>query len=534
MSLLNHSPETSGNGKAPELGIRANLAQFSLLILVNAFVGAMVGLERSILPAIAEQEFLLAARTAVLSFIVVFGISKAITNYFAGRFSDAYGRKIVLVAGWLTAIPVPFLLMWAPSWTWILVANAFLGISQGMTWSTTVIMKIDLAGPKMRGFAMGINEFSGYIAVALAALGTGYLASVYGLRPQPFYLGVAFVIAGLLTSVLLVRETQHHAHHEGSLAHATGKERISSQREIFRKTSFTDRNLSSISQAGLVNNLNDGMAWGLFPLFFAIAGMSLKQIAWLAAIYPAVWGLGQLYTGALSDRIGRKVLIVGGMWVQAGGIVAIALSNGFAGFVSGAVLLGCGTAMVYPTLLAAIGDTTHPSWRASAVGVYRLWRDLGYAAGAIIAGVVADLLGMNASLWIIAALTFTSGLIVAIRMSETRELLPGAPVDCISVDDLTRRMHSGKALEIIDVRTTAEFANGHIDGARNLPLSELDRSSLVDQSGVLVVTVCGKGGGRSEQGAEKLRALGLQAVYSLCGGTDAWLAHKERSKQTGM
>ncbi len=534
MSSSDHSADDSAKGTAPELGIRANLAQFSLLILVNAFVGAMVGLERSILPAIAEQEFLLAARTAVLSFIVVFGVTKAITNYFAGRFSDAYGRKIILVAGWVTAIPVPFLLMWAPSWTWILVANAFLGISQGMTWSTTVIMKIDLAGPKMRGFAMGINEFSGYIAVALAALGTGYIASVYGLRPQPFYLGVAFVVAGLLISVFLVRETQHHAHHEGSLAHAAGKERISSQGEIFRKTSFTDRNLSSISQAGLVNNLNDGMAWGLFPLFFAIAGMSLKQIAWLAAIYPAVWGLGQLYTGALSDRIGRKVLIVGGMWVQAGGIVVIALANGFTGFASGAVLLGAGTAMVYPTLLAAIGDTTHPSWRASAVGVYRLWRDLGYAAGAIIAGVVADLLGMNASLWIIAALTFTSGLIVATRMRETREQMPDSTVDCIAVDDLDRRMHNGESLVIIDVRTAAEYAGGHIDGARNVPLDELARSTVGARPGELVVTVCGKGGGRSEQGAEKLRALGMEAVRSLCGGTDAWLAHKYGSKQTGI
>ncbi len=409
----------SQHTKPPELGIRANLAQFTLLVIVNAFVGAMVGMERSILPAIAEQDFLLAARTAVLSFIVVFGITKALTNYFAGRFSDAYGRKVVLVAGWIVAIPVPFLLMWAPSWTWILVANAFLGISQGLTWSTTVIMKIDLAGPKNRGLAMGVNEFAGYVAVALAALGTGYVASVYGLRPEPFYLGVVFVVLGLLASVFLVRETRHHAHHEGRLAHAAEQERISSQGEIFRRTSFTDRNLSAISQAGLVNNLNDGMAWGLFPLFFAIAGMNLKQIAWLAAIYPAVWGMGQLYTGALSDRVGRKVLIVWGMWVQAGAIVVIALSGAFTGFAIGAVLLGAGTAMVYPTLLAAIGDTTHPSWRASAVGVYRLWRDLGYAVGAILAGVVADLLGISAAMWTIATLTFISGAVVMLRMRET-------------------------------------------------------------------------------------------------------------------
>lgn len=404
---------------APVLGIRANLAQFTLLVVVNAFVGAMVGMERSILPAIAEEEFLLAARTAVLSFIVVFGISKALTNYLAGRFSDRYGRKVVLVIGWLVAAPVPFLLMWATTWSWVLFANLLLGISQGLTWSTTVIMKIDLAGPANRGLAMGLNEFAGYFAVAGAALATGYVAATWGLRPEPFYLGVGFVAAGLLLSVLLVRETQQHADHEASIADGLGLERIPEQREIFMRTSLTDANLSSVSQAGLVNNLNDGMAWGLFPLFFAGAGMSLEQIGWLAAIYPAVWGIGQLYTGALSDRIGRKGLVVGGMWVQATGIAVLALSGQFTGFAAGAVLLGAGTAMVYPTLLAAIGDVAHPSWRASAVGVYRLWRDLGYAVGAALAGIIADIAGIGASMWAIAALTFVSGLVVLLRMRET-------------------------------------------------------------------------------------------------------------------
>jgi MFS family permease len=408
----------------PELGIRANLAQFALLLLVNAFVGAMVGMERSILPAIAEEEFLLAARSAVLSFIVVFGITKAITNYFAGRFSDVWGRKAILVAGWLVAAPVPFLLMWAPSWSWVLFANCLLGISQGMTWSTTVIMKIDLAGPEKRGLAMGLNEFSGYFAVALAALATGYVASTWGLRPEPFYLGVGFVAFGLTISVFLVRETRHHADHEASI-HSGPAEKQLSQGEIFKRTSFTDPNLSSVSQAGMINNLNDGMAWGLFPLFFAMAGMDLKQIGWLAAIYPAVWGVGQLFTGALSDHIGRKGLIVGGMWLQAAGIAQITLSNGFPGFAAGAAMLGAGTAMVYPTLLAAIGDVAHPAWRASCVGVYRLWRDLGYAAGALIAGVVADLLGMEAAMWSIAALTFASGLLVLLRMKETHHRVSG-------------------------------------------------------------------------------------------------------------
>ena len=406
--------------QAPVLGLRANLWQFSLLVVVNAFVGAMVGMERSILPAIAEDEFALAARTAVLSFIVVFGVSKAITNYLAGHLSDAYGRKLILVAGWLVAVPVPFILMWAPTWSWILFANLLLGISQGFTWSTTVIMKIDLAGPERRGLAMGLNEFAGYFAVAAAALATGYVASVWGLRPEPFYLGVGFVVCGLLLSVLLVRETSHHADHEASLAGAEFAQAMPGKGEVFMRTSLSDRNLSSISQAGLVNNLNDGMAWGLFPLFFAAAGMSLQQIGWLAAIYPAVWGVGQLYTGALSDRIGRKSLIAAGMWVQAAGIGVLALSSAFAGFAAGAVLLGAGTAMVYPTLLAAIGDTVSPSWRASAVGVYRLWRDLGYAVGAALAGIVADLAGLSASLWLIAALTFLSGVVVSVRMSEAR------------------------------------------------------------------------------------------------------------------
>ncbi len=402
----------------PALGIRANLSQFTMLVIVNAFVGAMVGMERSILPAIAEEEFFLAARTAVLSFIVVFGITKAITNYLAGRFSDRWGRKGVLVVGWLVATPVPFLLMWAPTWSWVLFANFLLGASQGLTWSTTVIMKMDLAGPKRRGLAMGLNEFAGYFAVAAAALATGYVASNWGLRPQPFYLGVGFIAFGLAMSVLLVRETRHHADHEARIHRGPTQEHLS-QGEIFRRTSFTDPNLSSVSQAGMVNNLNDGMAWGLFPLFFAMGGLNLKQIGWLAAIYPAVWGIGQLYTGGLSDRIGRKGLIVWGMWLQAAGIALITISDGFPGFASGAALLGAGTAMVYPTLLAVIGDVTHPAWRASSVGVYRLWRDLGYAVGAVLAGVVADLLGIRAAMWSIAALTFASGLLVLLRMKET-------------------------------------------------------------------------------------------------------------------
>jgi len=401
------------------LGLRENLGQFSLLVLVNAFVGAMVGLERSILPAIAEQEFHLAARAAILSFIVVFGITKAITNYGAGRLADRLGRKHVLVAGWLVAIPVPFLLMWGPSWKWIVAANVLLGVSQGLTWSLTVIMKIDLVGPKRRGLAMGVNEFSGYIAVAASAFATGWIAARYGLRPQPFYLGIVYVACGLLISALLVHDTRDHVAHETALRSAKQADAHVSQREVFWRTTLSDRNLSSVSQAGLVNNLNDGMAWGIFPLYFAAAGIGLERIGVLAALYPATWGMMQLFTGAWSDRIGRKRLIVGGMWVQAIGIAITAATTSFTPFALGSLLLGLGTAMVYPTLLATIGDVAHPGWRASAVGVYRLWRDLGYAIGALLAGVVADAFGLAAAMWLVAFITFGSGTIVALRMRET-------------------------------------------------------------------------------------------------------------------
>lgn len=405
------------NAATPTLGLRANLPQFSILVLVNAFVGGMVGIERSILPALAQDEFGLAERTAILSFIAVFGVTKAAANYYAGRLGDRWGRKPVLVAGWLIAAPVPFLLIWAPTWSWVIVANIFLGVSQGLTWSTAVIMKIDLAGPRSRGLAMGLNEFAGYFAVALAAWATGYIAARYGLRPAPFYLGMIFLVCGTVLSAVVVRETRGHAEHEAQ-ASATPAEALS-QAAIFRRTTWTDRNLSSATQAGLVNNLNDGVAWGLFPLIFAAAGLGLDAIGMLAGLYPAVWGVTQLITGGLSDRIGRKWLIAAGMWVQAAGIVAIALWWSYAGFAVGAVLLGLGTAMVYPTLLAAIGDVAHPSWRASAVGVYRLWRDLGYALGAVIAGMVADLFGLSQAAIVVAVITFLSGVVVAFRMAET-------------------------------------------------------------------------------------------------------------------
>ena len=410
--------EATSPAPGVRLGLNENALQFSLLVIVNAFVGAMVGMERSIMPAFAEQAFGLTAATAVLSFIVAFGISKALTNYLAGRLADGYGRKRILVAGWLLAAPVPFLLMVAPSWGWVLAANALLGISQGLTWSTTIIMKIDLVGPERRGLAMGLNESAGYFAVAGAALATGWIAVRYGVRPQPFYLGVGFVACGLALSMLCVRDTTGHARAESALRDGRA-DAADHPTDVFWHTTFRDRNLSSASQAGLVNNLNDGVAWGLFPLHFAAAGLSLQRIGALAAIYPATWALAQLGTGALSDRIGRKWLIACGMWVQACAMGALLLTDAFGGMVASAVALGVGTAMVYPTLLAVIGDVAHPSWRASAVGVYRLWRDLGYAIGAVVAGIAADAFGVPTAIGLVAALTFASGIQVAVRMKET-------------------------------------------------------------------------------------------------------------------
>jgi MFS family permease len=413
-------PAAAGDkARAPrvQLGLRANLAQFSLLVAINALVGGTIGQERTVLPLLGEREFGLTAYTAGLTFIVAFGITKALTNLVAGTLADRVGRKPVLVAGWLVAIPVPLLLIWAPAWAWVVAANVLLGVNQGLCWSTTVIMKIDLAGPQRRGLAMGLNEAAGYGALAATAAVTGWIATNQGLRPEPFLLGAAYIAIGLGLSAGFVRETRGHAAHEAA-GHATPRSSLS-LREVLAQVAWRDRSLLAINQAGLVNNLNDGLAWGLLPILFAADGLSVAEIGVLAALYPAVWAAGQLVTGAVSDRTGRKPLIVTGMLIQAGALAGFAAATGTGPWAAAAVALGVGTAFVYPTLLAAIGDLAHPSWRASAVGVYRLWRDSGYAIGALVAGITADLIGLRGAVVTVAALTAASGLVAARLLTET-------------------------------------------------------------------------------------------------------------------
>jgi MFS family permease len=407
-------------GAAPgiALGLKANWQQFSLLVLINAFVGGMVGIERTVVPLIGSKEFGIASTTLVVSFIVSFGVVKAFANLISGQLADKWGRKRVLILGWLFGLPVPFIIIWAPSWGWIIAANALLGISQGFAWSMTVIMKVDLVGPKGRGMAVGLNEFAGYFAVGVTAFLTGYLAGQYGLRPVPIYLGVAYALLGTVLSILLVRDTRDHVRLEMA-GHAKPASPMSF-REMFALTSFGDRHLFAASQAGLVNNLNDGMSWGIFPLFFAANGLGVERIGVLKAVYPAVWGILQVATGPLSDRWGRKGLIAAGMWVQAAALFLTAFTSDFGWWLLASVLLGLGTAMVYPSLIAAVSDASHPSWRARSLSVYRFWRDLGYAIGALSAGLIADFFGLAAAIAAIAGLTFVSGVIVAALMQERR------------------------------------------------------------------------------------------------------------------
>ena len=392
------------------MGLKENWRQFTLLVIINAFVGGMVGLERSILPRIADVEFHIAAKTAILSFIIVFGIVKAITNYYTGTLANKFGRKKLLVAGWIIGIPIPFILMFAPSWSWIIAANVLLGINQGLTWSSTVVMKIDLVGEKQRGFAMGLNEFAGYVAVALIAFLTGWIASEYGIRPYPFYLGIGLVFLGLLGSIFLIKDTKHHVTKE------TISNTIPRLKNIFWDTTWKDKNLGSVTQAGLINNLNDGMAWGIFPILLAAKGFSIGEIGIVTAIYPAVWGVGQLFTGRMADKFCKKDMLYIGMFLQAIALVVLIWANTMLHFIILSSVLGWGTAMVYPTFLATVAENTNPQDRAKSIGIFRLWRDLGYAIGAILTGIIADLFSVNAAILFIGLLTFASATIIQYRM----------------------------------------------------------------------------------------------------------------------
>jgi predicted MFS family arabinose efflux permease len=400
--------------KQVQLGLKENWKQFTLLVIINAFVGGMVGLERTILPQIAEAEFQIAAKTAILSYIIVFGIVKAITNYFTGAVANKVGRKNLLTIGWLVGIPVPFILMFAQSWNWIIAANVLLGINQGLTWSSTVVMKIDLVGEKQRGFAMGLNEFAGYIAVAAVAFLTGWIAATYGLRPYPFYTGIALSVLGLLGSWLFVKDTRHH------VATETAASKVRTLKNVFWQTTWKDKNLGSVTQAGLVNNLNDGMAWGIFPILLASKGFSLDKIGIVTAIYPAVWGFGQLFTGKMADHCSKKILLFTGMFIQAVALVVFPFASSLMHYVILSIILGWGTAMVYPTFLATIAENTHPVDRAGSLGVFRLWRDAGYAIGAVITGIIADAFGINSSIVTIGVLTGLSAIVIAFRMDAKK------------------------------------------------------------------------------------------------------------------
>lgn len=397
-----------------QLGLKENWRQFTILVIVNAFVGGMIGMERSIFPQFASLEFGIDSKTAILSFITAFGISKAITNYFTGKVANIYGRKNLLLFGWLLAIPVPFLLIYAPSWNWVIFANVLLGISQGLTWSSTVVMKIDIVGQKNRGFAMGLNEFAGYFSVGIVAFLTGYVANKYGVTPYPFYIGVFISIVGFLLSAFWVKDTRLFVQKE------TDTNFTSKLNNVFIETTFKNRTLSSVTQAGLINNLNDGMIWGLLPIVLLSLHFNNSQIGIITATYPAVWGIGQLFTGKMSDHYSKKQMLFLGMLLQGVAILFIPFTTKFYDLIFIAVILGVGTALVYPTFLSTIAQVTSPNQRAESIGVFRLWRDLGYAIGAVISGITADLFGVEYAIFLISGLTILSSLVIKFRMPEIK------------------------------------------------------------------------------------------------------------------
>jgi MFS family permease len=489
------------------LGLRANWKQFTLLVIVNAFVGGMVGIERTVLPILAEVEFGIASHSAAGLFIMAFGISKALANYFTGRLAGRYGRKALLVTGWLLALPVPFMLIYADAWSWIVAANLLLGVHQGFAWSSTVVMKMDLVGEKDRGLAMGLNEFAGYLAVAAMAFLTGYLASQYGPRPVPFQVGIGIAVIGLLLTLLWVKDTRHHVSQEATTSIVPRLKRP------FLETSLTHRTLGSVTQAGLINNLNDGMLWGLLPVLLLSKGFGQERIGMIAAVYPAVWGLGQLVTGKLADHVDRKLLLVLGMVLQGAAILILPYVDSQTAYIALSAILGLGTAMVYPTFLATIATHTHPHQRAESLGIFRLWRDLGYAIGALLTGIIADRFGLTTSVLTIGGMTVLSGVVVWLRMPAERR--------CVEPGQLERWTEDPK-LHVIDVRSPEEFAAGHLPQAINIPLPALLEHARKWEHREHIVTVCAKGGGRSAQAAQLLRDMGFKHTWWLCGGTSGW------------
>jgi len=486
------------------LGLKENWKQFSLLVIVNAFVGGMVGLERSILPEIAEKEFGLIVKTAILSFIIVFGITKALTNYFAGALANKYGRKKLLILGWIIGTPIPFILMFAPNWNWIIIANILLGINQGLAWSSTVVMKIDLVGDKQRGFAMGLNEFAGYLSVAIVAFLTGWIASEFGLRPYPFYIGVVLVSLGLIFSIFFIKDTQHH------VAKESKSNKVPLLNNIFFDTTWKHKNLGSVSQAGLINNLNDGMVWGIFPLLLASKNFTIEQIGIITAIYPAVWGIGQLFTGKMADKYPKKEMLFWGMLLQAITLLLFAFADNMFQYIILSSILGWGTAMVYPTFLASIAENTNPIDRANSIGIFRLWRDLGYAIGAIVTGLIADYYNINSSIIFIGILTLISAIIIKVRMQTKTK--------CISKKEVQNKIN----YVIIDVRTNEEREIGYIENSIHIPINELENRIKELPKNKFYITACEKGGGRSILGAELLCKSDFEARW-LCNGTAGWV-----------
>lgn len=496
-----------------KLGLKQNWKQFTILVIVNAFVGGMVGLERSIFPQFAEDIFGVSSNAAILSFITAFGITKALTNYFTGRLANKYGRKNLLIAGWIFALPIPFLLIYADNWNFVIFANMLLGISQGLTWSSTVVMKIDLVGEKDRGFAMGLNEFAGYLAVGVVAFLSGLVAHKYGITPYPFYIGVIISIVGLVLSVVFVKDTRTFVNTEAADDYTIP------MKNIFLETTFKNKTLSAVTQAGLINNLNDGMIWGLLPILLLSFNYETANVGIITAIYPTVWGIGQLFTGKMSDSYSKKTMLFWGMLLQGLAILCLPFSTNFILLAVISAILGLGTALVYPTFLSTIAQAVGPKQRAESIGTFRLWRDLGYAFGAILSGLVADMFGLNAAIILIAIITILSAVVIQFRMPQNIK----APKACTDIPEVLLAFDKKEKIQILDVRSKEEFENAHIPNAIHVSLSDFqEHLSKLDKS-YHYITVCDKGGGRSAEGANLLKHNGFKATW-LCGGTSVWLS----------